>query len=306
VRVDNTNPTPGSFTLPTFTRNGQSLTNAATDGGSGVASVQYFYCQGASCTPATSIGSSTSGPSYSVTWNSQPADAANYRVLARVTDNAGNTADSAMATTTIDNTNPTGSITAPTNSAIVSGSAVSVTSSSADATSGVASAQFQVAPHSGSFSNLGSADTSSPYGVTWNTTSGFPNGDYDLRVITTDNAGNTFTSPTITVTVSNSVLTMTGGTKQGGSGNATFKGTGASGSAVVTVVVCKVNSFPCSAGNTAATVSTAANPPASWTTAATGGGPFVVGTTYWAQATQGSSTSAVFSFVFPSGTGTGF
>src|SRR5207247_1425367 len=103
VRIDNTNPTPAALTLPASIKNGQSLTDAATDGGSGVASVQYLYCQGSSCTPNTSIGSSSTGPNYSVTWNSQPADNSTYRVLARVTDSAGNTADSGIAATTIDN-----------------------------------------------------------------------------------------------------------------------------------------------------------------------------------------------------------
>ncbi len=37
------------------------------------------------------------------------------------------------------------------------------------------------------------ADTASPYSASWNTT-GFGDGAYDLRVITTDNLGNSFTS----------------------------------------------------------------------------------------------------------------
>jgi hypothetical protein len=44
-------------------------------------------------------------------------------------------------------------------------------------------------------------DETSPYSVTWNTTLLINGGSYDVRVITTDNASNTFTSPTATVTV---------------------------------------------------------------------------------------------------------
>src|SRR5439155_20867788 len=45
------------------------------------------------------------------------------------------------------------------------------------------------------------SDTSSPYSVMWDTTSLTDGGSYDLRVITIDNASNTFTSATVTVTV---------------------------------------------------------------------------------------------------------
>ena len=57
-----------------------------------------------SATATVSIGSSTISP-YSVTWSSQPADGA-YKVVARATDNAGNTTDSAAVAVTVDNTSP--------------------------------------------------------------------------------------------------------------------------------------------------------------------------------------------------------
>ena len=43
------------------------------------------------------------------------------------------------------------------------------------------------------WSNLGAADTASPYATTWDTTA-FTDGLYDLRVVTTDDAGNATTS----------------------------------------------------------------------------------------------------------------
>ena len=49
----------------------------------------------------------------------------------------------------------------------------------------------------GVWTNIGAADTTSPYSVAWDTTA-VADGLYDLRVITTDNAGNTFTPRKIT------------------------------------------------------------------------------------------------------------
>jgi hypothetical protein len=88
---------------------------------------------------------------------------------------------------------PAGSITAPLASANVNGSAVSISSNSSDAGSGVASAQFQRSPAGANTWTTISTDSSSPYAVNWDTTP-LADGLYDLRVITTDNAGNTFTS----------------------------------------------------------------------------------------------------------------
>ena len=54
--------------------------------------------------------------------------------------------------------------------------------------------------------------------MTWDTTSGTPDGNYDLRVVTTDNAGNTFTSPLRTVDVDNTKPVPTSLTLNNGSG----------------------------------------------------------------------------------------
>ena len=115
------------------------------------------------------------------------------------TDNAGGTFTSALVTNVrVDNTNPTGAVTAPAASANVTGNAVTVSSNSADGGSGVANAQFQRSPAgAGVWTNIGAADTTSPYSVAWDTTA-VADGLYDLRVLTTDNAGNTFTSALIT------------------------------------------------------------------------------------------------------------
>ena len=121
VTVDNTAPSSATLdALPGAIRNGQALTGSGADADSGVASLSYYYCAGPPCSPSTLIGSSTTGPSYSVTWSSQPADG-DYQVLVRVADGAGSTLDSAKQTVTVDNTDPTGSLTAPADGAQVSG-----------------------------------------------------------------------------------------------------------------------------------------------------------------------------------------
>ncbi|MBP2331193.1 glucose/arabinose dehydrogenase [Kibdelosporangium banguiense] len=119
-----------------------------------------------------------------------------YRVIAR--DGSGNTSPpSNQATTAVtgDITPPTVSVTAPANGTGVSGS-VNVTANAADA-GGVAGVQFRL-----DGAALGSEDTSAPYSVSWNTTS-VANGPHTLTAVARDLAGNTTTSGSISVTVSN-------------------------------------------------------------------------------------------------------
>ncbi len=121
-----------------------------------------------------------------------------YDLRVITTDNAGNTFTSALVTNVrVDNTNPTGSVTAPAASANVRGAAVTVSSNSADGGSGVANAQFQRSPAGAGTWTTIATDNSSPYSVAWDTTA-VADGLYDLRVVTTDNVGNTFTSALVT------------------------------------------------------------------------------------------------------------
>src|SRR5207244_11936511 len=97
IHIDKTNPSPATLTVPSFVKNGQALTNAATDptvngASSGVSSVSYYYCSGASCTPSVLIGTGSTGPPYARSWTAQPADGP-YRVMATAPDGAGTTAN---------------------------------------------------------------------------------------------------------------------------------------------------------------------------------------------------------------------
>ena len=95
-----------------------------------------------------------------------------------------------------DTTPPITAITAPADGASVSGT-VTVAAVATD-TVGVTGVQFTL-----DGAALGTEDTTSPYGVTWNTTS-VANGAHTLRSVARDAAGNQATSPAVTVTVANS------------------------------------------------------------------------------------------------------
>jgi hypothetical protein len=119
-----------------------------------------------------------------------------YKVTAM---QAGDTAG--LQAFTVDTTDPTGSITAPAAVAAVSG-LTAVSSDSADAGSGVQQVVFERSPASfGTWTAIDTA-TSAPYSVDWATGS-LADGSYDLRAVTTDLAGNTQISATVTVVVDN-------------------------------------------------------------------------------------------------------
>ncbi len=176
-------------TSPTFTL------SASDTGGSGVATT-YYKIDG---------GTQTVYPGSAVTIPDGSAQTISYWSV----DNAGNTETThTTAALKIDTVAPTGSITAPAANATVSGSAVTVSSNSADSGSGVASAVFQYSAHNANTWTTIGTDTTSPYSVSWNTTS-LSSGSYDLRVVTTDVAGNVTTSAIVTVTVHNIALVGT-------------------------------------------------------------------------------------------------
>ncbi|MDX6439924.1 MAG: large repetitive protein, partial [Gaiellaceae bacterium] len=191
ARVDNTLPT-GSVTFPADAANVRgtvALTSNSADGGSGVATVQFQRSP-------TGAGTWTN---QAASWDTTAQADGQYDVRVVTTDNAGNTFTSAAITVRVDNTLPTGTITAPANGADRRGT-VALTSNSADGGSGVATVQFQRSP-------IG-AGTWTNQAASWDTTQQ-TDGQYDLRVVTTDNAGNAFTSGAITIRVDNTLPTGT-------------------------------------------------------------------------------------------------
>jgi Bacterial Ig-like domain/Bacterial Ig domain len=200
VKVDNVNPSTSSALNPSPPdgSNGwyvstPALTLTASDSTSGVASSSYQIDGGSA--------QAYSGP--------VPVPDGQHTVTYWSVDNAGNQeTHNTTSTIKVDTVDPTGTLTAPGSGDNVR-QTIAVSSNSADGTSGVESVQFQRSPrNAGSWTSVGAADTSSPYSVNLDTT-GLTDGQYDVRVITTDNAGRTTTSPVITIRVDNTPPTVT-------------------------------------------------------------------------------------------------
>jgi hypothetical protein len=103
-----------------------------------------------------------------------------------------------------DSTLPSVSVTTPLSGATVAGTAVTVAASASDNV-GVAGVQFKL-----DGANLGIEDTSAPYTFAWNTTA-VSNGTHALTAVARDAAGNTRTSSSVSVTVSNGIAGGGGG-----------------------------------------------------------------------------------------------
>jgi len=95
----------------------------------------------------------------------------------------------------VDNSAPTVAMSTPSSGASLSGS-VTVSATASDNV-GVVGVQFRV-----DGANVGAEDTTSPYSLSWNTTT-VANGSHTLTAVARDAAGNATTSSGVTVTVSN-------------------------------------------------------------------------------------------------------
>ncbi|MES2214034.1 MAG: Ig-like domain-containing protein [Patescibacteria group bacterium] len=198
--TDGTAPTV-SITAPSnsATVSGSSVTvSASASDNIGVSGVQ-FKLDGAL------LGAEDTTSTYGITWDSTSATNGSHTLLAVARDAAGNIATSSAITVTVSNsdvTSPSVSITAPADGATVSGSSVTVSASASD-NIGVSGVQFKL---DGAL--LGAEDTTSTYGITWDSTSA-TNGSHTLLAVARDAAGNRATSTAITVTVSNTVPDVT-------------------------------------------------------------------------------------------------
>ena len=178
-----------SITAPannSFARGTVTITATATDNSGTVASVQ-FLVNGAPVGPAA-----TSVP-FSASWSTVGLTGP-VVLTAVATDGSGNSRTSAAVNVVVDNTGPAVALTAPAAGPVSGTVAVSATATD---TAGVASVQFQV-----DGSNIGTADTSAPYSVSWNTGS-VANGAHVLTAVAVDAAGNMTVSSPVNVTVSN-------------------------------------------------------------------------------------------------------
>jgi hypothetical protein len=188
-RVDNTAPVvaldnPGSPLRGTIT-----VSSASTDAGSGVASVLFEQ----RITGAwTTICTDNTSP-YSCSWNTTGLNNT-YELRATVTDVAGNTNTQSITGILIDNTAPTTSLTDP--GANLRGT-VTLAATATDGGSGVQSVVFQRSPAGAGTWTTICTDIATPWNCAWDTTL-VADALYDLRVVTTDNAGNATTSAVLT------------------------------------------------------------------------------------------------------------
>ena len=235
LKVDGSAPTVALDAGAANLRGTASLSATASDALSGVASVAFQRSPAGAAT-WTTISTDTSAP-FAASFDTTAVADGLYDLRAVATDGSGATATDG-ASRRVDNTLPSGSLTAPADGTVVYGS-VPVSSNSADSGSGVGSVAFESSPAgAGTWSTIGS-DSSAPYSVSLDTTS-LAEGEYDLRAVTTDAAGNTFTSPLRTVTVDNTLtaptLTFGSFTNAAASGSTVYFRPGSSGGFTVTAL----------------------------------------------------------------------
>jgi hypothetical protein len=144
----------------------------------------------------TNLGAEDLVRPYSVTWDASSATPGPHTLTAVARDAAGHvTTSSGVVVTVRDTTAPSVSISSPSAGATATG-AVTVTATASDNV-GVSGVQFKL-----DGANLGAEDGSAPYSASWATTSA-ANGSHTLTAIARDAAGNTRTSASVAVTVSN-------------------------------------------------------------------------------------------------------
>jgi hypothetical protein len=171
-------------------------TDGTATGASGCAATYWqFVAINATC-PAAGSTSYSTGTTASTTTNG------GWRLCFYSRDNANNVENpiKSLSPFQLDSVAPTGSITAPAANATVSGTAVTLSATASDALSGVSGVSFRIDGSSVA------TDTTSPYSVTWNSTT-VANGTHTLTGFIADLAGNTYTTPARTFTVSNITTT---------------------------------------------------------------------------------------------------
>jgi peptidoglycan/xylan/chitin deacetylase (PgdA/CDA1 family) len=161
---------------------------SASDGsGSGVASIRY--------TTDGSDPTASSGTVYLAPFTVAATATVKYRAF----DNAGNAEAIKTQLVTVDTTAPTVSLTAPSDGASVNGSVPM----SANASDNVAVDHVDFLVDG---STLAGSDSSSPYGISWGSSS-VPDGTHTVVAKAFDTAGNSTTSGSVSITVGNAVDT---------------------------------------------------------------------------------------------------
>lgn len=185
VTVDNTAPTTAlSAPAQGAQLRGTVQVSATASDNQAVARVELYADQ-------TLLGTATTAP-YALSWDTTTVANGSITLTANAYDTAGNVAQSAGRTVTVDNTAPTVAITSPANGATLFLS-TTVQASASDNVS-----ITQVVFYDGG--TVIGTDTTAPYSVSWNLLT-VSRGQHTLTAKAYDPAGNVTTSAPITVTV---------------------------------------------------------------------------------------------------------
>jgi len=132
----------------------------------------------------------TGTDTWSWNWDTTAVSDGTHTIEAQATDKAGNTSTIASVTVTVDNTDPTVTITSPANNATVAGT-VTIEGTASDPNSGtVATVEVRIEDSSGSaVVNWTAASGTANWSYDWDT-SGAADGDYTIKVRATDGVGN--------------------------------------------------------------------------------------------------------------------
>ena len=183
IQIDTSAPT-ATMTAPGANLSGTvALDSVSGDPESGIATVTYQR------SPA-GAGTWTNTPA---SWNTTLVADGLYDLRVVVVNGAGVSTSSAVVTNRrVDNTLPTATMNSPGNGN--QEGTITLTASATDTGgSGVANVVIQRSPAGAGIWTTVGTDATSPYSASWDTTLG-PDGRYDLRAISTDNAGNPKTS----------------------------------------------------------------------------------------------------------------
>ena len=188
IKIDKTKPSQ-SFSVASSTSGSNgwykalSITTTLSDSQSGVSSSKYCITTGSSCTPSTAATLSNNTFTVALGTNSSA-----QKVCVNTTDKVGNVSNtSCTGTYKVDTTNPTAKI-----SANVSGSSITVNASgSSDSGSGIATYYYS---KDGGNSFISSSSNSYTF-------TGLSDGNYNLALKVSDNAGLTSTTVTSSQTV---------------------------------------------------------------------------------------------------------
>jgi methionine-rich copper-binding protein CopC len=154
----------------------------------------------------TPIATDTTAP-FSADFDTSAVAEAIYDLRVIATDGGGFNGTSPLQTARVDNTTPSVSVSDPASGAIVGGPNVHLGALATDLGSGVASVRFEQRPTGGgAFTAIGT-DTTDPYEASWNTTG--LNGNFELRAVATDAAGNPATAAIVPVIVAATAASVT-------------------------------------------------------------------------------------------------